>query len=45
VTAPATTFVDRSLSSGTYRYAVSAFDSAPRRNESARSSEVGVTVP
>jgi hypothetical protein len=45
VTAPATTFTDRAVSSGTYRYAVSAFDSAPRKNESGRSREVTVTIP
>jgi fibronectin type 3 domain-containing protein len=46
-TAPSnTTFADRSVESGvTYRYAVSAIDSARQPNESARSTEVTVTVP
>jgi uncharacterized protein len=40
-----TVFVDRNLVRGTYRYAVSAFDTAATPNESARSSEVSVTLP
>lgn len=42
---PAAAFIDREIPSGTYRYAVTAQDSAARRNESARSNEVTVTVP
>jgi fibronectin type 3 domain-containing protein len=43
--APATTFVDRDVAPGTYRYAVTAQDGGARANESARSDEVRVTVP
>ena len=43
--APTTTFVDRSAARGTYRYAVTAQDSAARPNESPRSNEVRVSVP
>ncbi len=42
---PTTTFVDRDVPRGTYRYAVTAEDSGAIRNESARSNEVTVTVP
>ena len=42
---PRTVFVDRDIARGTYRYAVSAFDTAAMPNESARSAEVRVTVP
>ncbi len=42
---PATTFVDRDVPRGTWRYAVAAEDSAAIRNESARSNDVTVTVP
>ena len=42
---PIATFVDRDLAPGTYRYVVTAQDSASRPNESGRSNEVTVTVP
>jgi len=42
---PATTYVDRTVTRGTYRYAVTAEDTAARPNESRRSNEVRVTVP
>ena len=42
---PATTFVDRDVARGAWRYAVTAEDSAAPRNESARSNEVTVAVP
>jgi hypothetical protein len=45
VRAPATTFTDRDLASGVYRYAVTAQDSSVRANESVRSYEASVTVP
>jgi hypothetical protein len=45
VRAPATTFTDRDLASGAYRYAVTAQDSSVRANESVRSNEATVTVP
>jgi hypothetical protein len=45
VRAPATTFTDRDLASGVYRYAVTAQDSSVRANESVRSNEATVTVP
>lgn len=45
VLAPATEFVDRDVPPGTYRYAVSAFDSAAIPNESARSPEAVATAP
>ncbi|MBI4247747.1 MAG: hypothetical protein HY614_11240, partial [Candidatus Rokubacteria bacterium] len=45
VRAPATTFVDREVPSGTWRYAVSAQDTSSQANESPRSSEVAVTLP
>jgi fibronectin type 3 domain-containing protein len=43
--APATTYVDRAVPRGTYRYAVTAQDTAARPNESPRSNEVRVGVP
>lgn len=43
--APGTTFVDRDVPTGRWRYAVSAQDTSSRANESARSIEVTVTVP
>jgi fibronectin type 3 domain-containing protein len=42
---PIATFVDRDVARGTYRYVVTAQDSASRPNESGRSNEVTVTVP
>jgi hypothetical protein len=45
VRAPASTFTDRDVPSGRYRYAVTAQDTSVRANESARSNEVTVTVP
>jgi len=45
VRVPATTFTDRDVPRGTYRYAVTAQDASARANESARSNEVTVTVP
>jgi fibronectin type 3 domain-containing protein len=45
VRAPATTFTDRGLGPGTYRYAVTAQDASARANESAPSNEVSVTLP
>jgi hypothetical protein len=45
VRAPATTFTDRDLAGGVYRYAVTAQDSSVRANESVRSNEATVTVP
>jgi hypothetical protein len=45
VRAPGTVFTDRDVPAGPWRYAVSAQDSSSRANESARSTEVGVTVP
>jgi hypothetical protein len=44
-TAPSTTFVDRTVTRGVYRYTVAAQDRAARPNESRRSNEVRVTVP
>ena len=43
--APGTTFVDRDVPAGRWRYAVSAQDTSSRANESGRSIEVTVTVP
>ena len=43
--APATTFTDRDVRAGTYRYAVTGQDATTRANESARSNEVTVTLP
>jgi len=45
VAAPATTFTDRDVPAGRWRYAVSAQDASSRANESPRSAEVTVTVP
>lgn len=45
VRAPASTFTDRDVPPGRYRYAVSAQDTSVRANESGRSAEVTVTVP
>jgi len=45
VRTPGSTFTDRDLRPGAYRYAVTAQDTSARANESARSNEVGVTVP
>lgn len=45
VRVPATTFTDRDLAAGVYRYAVTAQDSGVRANESVRSNEATVTVP
>ncbi len=45
VRAPATTFTDRDVPAGVYRYAVTAQDSSVRANESVHSNEVSVTVP
>lgn len=45
VRVPATTFTDRDVPSGTYRYTVTAQDATARANESARSNEATVTVP
>jgi len=42
---PATTFVDRDVPRGPWRYAVTAQDSAVRPNESARSNVAIVSVP
>jgi len=44
-TAPSTTYVDRAVTPGVYRYAVTAQDRAARPNESRRSNEVRVTLP
>lgn len=43
--APDTTFIDRGVSRGAYRYVVTAEDSAARPNESRRSNEARVSVP
>lgn len=43
--APGTTFTDRDVPAGRWRYAVSAQDTSSRANESGRSAEVSVTVP
>jgi hypothetical protein len=42
---PDTTFVDRPIPPGTYRYEITAYDAAAVPNESARSSPATVTVP
>ena len=42
---PTTTFTDRDLPPGTYRYAVTAQDATARANESTHSNEVTVTLP
>jgi len=44
-TAPSTTYVDRTVTRGTYRYAVTAQDRAARPNESGRSNEARVSLP
>ena len=44
-TAPGTTFTDREVPAGRWRYAVSAQDTSSRANESSRSAEVTVEVP
>jgi len=43
--ASTTTFIDRDVLAGTYRYVVTAQDAGARPNESDRSNEVTVTVP
>jgi predicted small lipoprotein YifL len=43
--APDTTFTDRPVPPGAYRYEVTAYDTAARPNESARSTPAAVTVP
>ena len=43
--APDTTFTDRQVPPGTYRYEVSAYDAAARPNESPRSTATTVAVP
>jgi large repetitive protein len=45
VRAPGSTYTDRELAPGVYRYAVTAQDASARANESGRSNEVSVTVP
>jgi uncharacterized protein len=45
VRAPGTTFTDRDVPPGTYRYAVTAQDTSARAIESGHSNEVTVTVP
>ena len=45
VDTPGTTYADRTVTRGTYRYVVTAQDNAARPNESARSNEVRVTLP
>jgi hypothetical protein len=42
---PGTTFVDRAVAPGAYRYAVTAQDRSARANESARSNEATVVAP
>ena len=44
-TPPSTTFVDRAVPAGAYRYVVTAQDASASANESARSNEVSATVP
>ena len=44
-TAPSTTYVDRAVTRGVYRYAVTAQDRAAHPNESRRSNEIRVTLP
>ncbi|HEY3067997.1 MAG TPA: hypothetical protein VGL09_19575 [Methylomirabilota bacterium] len=43
--APSTTFLDRDVAPGRYRYVVTAQDRSSRANESGRSNEVRVNVP
>jgi hypothetical protein len=45
VEVPRTTFIDRDVATGTYRYFVTAVDRASRANESRRSVEIAATVP
>ena len=45
VSTPTTTYLDRTVTRGTYRYAVTAQDRAARPNESRRSNEARVTLP
>jgi len=45
VDVPATTYLDRTVARGTYRYVVTAQDRAARPNESRRSNEVRATLP
>ena len=45
IRSPGTTFTDRELAPGTYRYRVTAQDATARANESVPSNEVSVTVP
>jgi hypothetical protein len=45
VPAPSTTFLDRDVAAGRYRYVVTAQDRSSRANESGRSNEVRVSVP
>jgi len=42
---PSTTFVDREVVAGAYRYVVTAQDASSSANESARSNEASATVP
>jgi hypothetical protein len=42
---PATTFVDRAVPAGAYRYVVTAQDASARANESARSNAATAVVP
>jgi hypothetical protein len=42
---PTTTYIDRDVPPGTYRYTVTAQDASARANESGPSNEVTVTVP
>ncbi|MGH7331835.1 MAG: hypothetical protein ACREKS_03630, partial [Candidatus Rokuibacteriota bacterium] len=44
-TPPSTTFVDRGVAAGVYRYVVTAQDASSSANESARSNEASATVP
>jgi len=44
-TPPSTTFVDRGVAAGAYRYVVTAQDASSSANESARSNEASATVP
>jgi hypothetical protein len=45
INVPGTTYADRTVPRGTFRYVVTAQDKAARPNESARSNEVRVTLP
>jgi hypothetical protein len=42
---PTTTFIDRDVTPGTYRYAVTAQDGSARANESQHSNQASVTLP